>query len=82
MYTPYIRITTGNVQTVLDNVAKNPVGCIYSPPAPQGAPRLTQRALAGGRSSSTSTPSSTSNPAPVAAALRTCADETFHHGDR
>jgi hypothetical protein len=38
MYTPYIRITTGNVQTVLDNVAKNPVGCIYSPPAPQGAP--------------------------------------------
>lgn len=34
MYTPYVRITTGNVQTVLDPTARNPVGCIYSPPVP------------------------------------------------
>ena len=42
MYTPYVRISTGNVQTVLDSVARNPVGSIYSPPANLGAPLSTK----------------------------------------
>ncbi len=32
MYTPYVRISTGNVQTTLDAQARNTIGCIYSPP--------------------------------------------------
>lgn len=32
MYTPYWRISTGNVQTTMDPTARNVVGAIYSPP--------------------------------------------------
>ena len=77
MYTPYIRITTGNVQTVLDNVAKNPVGCIYSPPAPQGAP-LSTKGLGAQPVYKYVYYNSTSNPAPVAAPAPVYyTDETF-----
>ncbi len=36
MYTPYVRISTGNPYTVLDASAKNALGALYSPPAPEG----------------------------------------------
>lgn len=32
MYTPYVRISSGNVQTTLDTSARNTLGAIYSPP--------------------------------------------------
>lgn len=32
MYTPYPRVTTGNVQTTLDSSPKNTLGCVWSPP--------------------------------------------------
>lgn len=32
MYTPYYRISSGNVQTTLDPTARNVLGAIYSPP--------------------------------------------------
>lgn len=34
MYLPYARVSSGNVQTTLDSVARNTVGAIYSPPPP------------------------------------------------
>ena|ERR1700677_3034649 len=37
MYTPFVRISTGNVQTTLDAVAKNVLGAIYSPPPASSA---------------------------------------------
>lgn len=36
MYQPYVRFA--NPQTTLDATAKNPIGCLYSPPANQGLP--------------------------------------------
>jgi hypothetical protein len=41
MYTPYVRISTGVLNTVLDNNPLNTVGCIYSPPANQANPQST-----------------------------------------
>ena len=77
MYTPYIRITTGNVQTVLDNVAKNPIGCIYSPPVNMGAP-LTTKGLGAQPVFKYVYYNSTSNPMPVAAPAPVYyTDETF-----
>lgn len=40
MYQPYVRFA--NPQTELDATAKNPVGCLYSPPANQGLPLTTK----------------------------------------
>jgi hypothetical protein len=37
MYTPYVRISSGNVTTTLDASARNTLGCIYSPPPPTTA---------------------------------------------
>lgn len=37
MYTPYFRISTGNVQTMMDPTARNVVGAIYSPPPSSSA---------------------------------------------
>lgn len=42
MYTPYVRISTGNVQTVLDVNALNAVGSVYSPPPNQSLPQTTK----------------------------------------
>lgn len=42
MYTPYVRITTGNVATVLDVNPTNPLGTIYSPPQNQALPATTK----------------------------------------
>jgi hypothetical protein len=39
MYQPYVRFA--NPQITLDATAKNPVGCLYSPPANQGLPLTT-----------------------------------------
>jgi len=66
MYQQYIRITSGNVQTTLDSVAKNPVGSIYSPPANLGAP-LSTKGLGAQPVYKYVYYNSTSNPAPVAA---------------
>lgn len=37
MYTPYYRVSTGNVQTTLDPTARNVLGSIYSPPPSSSA---------------------------------------------
>jgi hypothetical protein len=37
MYTPYYRISSGNVQTTLDATARNVLGAIYSPPPASSA---------------------------------------------
>jgi len=66
MYQPYVRITSGNVQTTLDSVAKNPVGSIYSPPANLGAP-LSTKGLGAQPVYKYVYYNSTANPAPVAA---------------
>lgn len=41
MYQPYVRVSSGNVQTTLDSTERNPVGCLYSPPANMGSPLST-----------------------------------------
>jgi hypothetical protein len=66
MYTPYVRITTGNVQTTLDAAAKNPVGAIWSPPVNLGSP-LSTKGLGAQPVYKYLYYNSTSNPAPVAA---------------
>lgn len=66
MYTPYVRISNGSIQSTLDSVARNPVGSIYSPPANLGAP-LSTKGLGAQPVYKYVLYSSTSNPAPVAA---------------
>lgn len=70
MYTPYVRITTGNFQTTLDNTAQNPLGCIYAPPVNAGA--ITTAPGTGAQPvvkyvyyNSTSNPAVVASPAPV-----------------
>lgn len=70
MYTPYVRITSGNVYTVLDSVAKNPLGTVYSPPVVQSLPTTTNGIAAPPvykyvQYNSTSNPAVVANPAPV-----------------
>lgn len=65
MYQPYIRISTGNPYTVLDSVAKNPVGCLYSPPVNQNLP-LTTKGLGAQLVMKYVYYNSTTNPTPVA----------------
>lgn len=66
MYTPYVRITTGNIFTQLDSAAKNPLGCIYSPPASQAGP-TTAKGYGAQPVLKYVYYNSTTNPAPVAA---------------
>jgi hypothetical protein len=66
MYQPYIRISTGNPYTVLDTVAKNPVGCIYAPPVNQNLP-LTTKGFGAQPVLKYVYYASTTNPTPVAA---------------
>lgn len=70
MYQPYVRISTGNLATVLDNNALNPVGCVYSPPANQALPQSTagfgaQPVVKYLQYKSTSQPTPVAGPAPV-----------------
>lgn len=77
MYTPYPRVTTGNVQTVLDAVAKNAIGSIWSPPANLGAP-LSTKGLGAQPVYKYVYYNSTTNPTPVAAPAPVYyTDETF-----
>lgn len=41
MYTPYVRISTGNPYTVLDSTAKNALGAVYAAPQNEGLPTTT-----------------------------------------
>lgn len=67
MYQPYVRISNGdNVLTTLDAAARNPVGCIYSPPAGMGLP-LSTVGLGAQPVYKYVYYNSTTNPAPVAA---------------
>lgn len=66
MYTPYVRISTGNPYTVLDSTARNPVGCIYSAPVNENLP-LSTKGLGAQPVMKYLYYNSTSNPAPVAA---------------
>lgn len=77
MYQPYVRISTGNLFTALDNNALNTVGCIYSPPANQALPQSTkgqgaQPVVKYVQYKSTSQPAPEPAPAPVY-----WADESF-----
>lgn len=70
MYQPYVRISTGNLATVLDNNPLNPVGCIYAPPANQALPQATagfgaQPVVKYVQYKSTSQPAPVAAPAPV-----------------
>jgi hypothetical protein len=77
MYTPYVRISNGSIQSTLDSVARNPVGSIYSPPANMGAP-LTTKGMGAQPVYKYVYYNSTSNPAPVAAPAPVYyTDETF-----
>ena len=78
MYQPYIRISTGNLFTAIDNNPLNTVGCIYSPPANQALPQSTK-----GQGAQPVVKyvqyKSTSQPAPEPAHLRAGPDQ---QGDR
>jgi hypothetical protein len=77
MYTPYVRISTGNPYTVLDTVARNPVGSIYSPPVNESLP-LSTKGLGAQPVYKYVYYNSTANPAPVAAPAPVYwTDETF-----
>lgn len=70
MYQPYVRISTGNLFTALDNNPLNPVGAIYAPPPNQS---LAQSTVGGGappvvkyvQYKSTTQPTPQAAPAPV-----------------
>jgi hypothetical protein len=77
MYTPYVRISSGNVKTTLDATAKNVVGSIYSPPANLNLP-LSTVGLGAQPVYKYVYYNSTTNPTPVAASAPVYyTDESF-----
>lgn len=77
MYNPFPRVSTGNMLTVLDATARNPVGSIWSPPTNLGLP-LSTKGLGAQPVVKYLYYNSTTNPTPVAGPAPVYyTDETF-----